>query len=93
MAATACGRDELHVGDTSTLRWYGVEGRSYGFCGTCGSTLFWRAEESPESISIAAGTLDTPTGLQTDHAIFTEYAADYHALDPTIESHPRRRDE
>jgi len=91
MAATACARDELHIGDTTTLRWYDVEGRSYGFCATCGSTLFWRAEESPESISIAAGTLDSPTGLKTDHAIFAEHAADYHTLDPTIESFPGRR--
>jgi hypothetical protein len=34
-----------------------------GFCGECGSSLFWRAAEG-DRIHIAAGTLDRPTGLR-----------------------------
>jgi hypothetical protein len=28
------------------------------FCQVCGSTLFWRSEESPDRIAVALGTLD-----------------------------------
>lgn len=30
------------------------------FCRQCGSTLFWRSEESPERIAVTLGTLDAP---------------------------------
>lgn len=30
------------------------------FCQVCGSTLFWRSEQSPERIAVTLGTLDTP---------------------------------
>lgn len=29
------------------------------FCQLCGSTLFWRSEQSPDRIAIALGTLDS----------------------------------
>ena len=29
------------------------------FCRACGSTLFWRSEQSPDRIAIALGTLDS----------------------------------
>ena len=34
-----------------------------GFCGTCGSQLFWEPAHGGH-MSIWAGTLDTPTGLE-----------------------------
>ena len=30
------------------------------FCQRCGSTLFWRSEQSPERIAVTLGTLDSP---------------------------------
>jgi hypothetical protein len=30
------------------------------FCRSCGSTMFWRSEESPDRIAVALGTLDSP---------------------------------
>jgi hypothetical protein len=30
------------------------------FCRLCGSTMFWRSEESPDRIAVALGTLDLP---------------------------------
>jgi hypothetical protein len=56
-----------------------------GFCGECGSSLFWDAP-GRDTISIAAGTLDTPTGLRTTVQIYTHQASDYYELDPSIES-------
>lgn len=80
MAATAAAADDLSIsGDT--LRWYdAADDVQYGFCGTCGSTLFWRTTARPGVVSIAAGTLDPPTGLETTTAIFTSAASDYHEL-------------
>ena len=87
MAATATETENLEIsGDT--LRWYdATEEVQYGFCGDCGSTLFWRTERRPGLISIAAGTLTPPTGLRTVAAIYTDYASDYHTFDESIPSH------
>jgi hypothetical protein len=79
MAATAVRPDQLTMLSDATLRWYDpVPSVHYGFCSTCGSTLFWRADEVPEKISIAAGTLDQPTGLSTTKAWYVSEAGDYH---------------
>lgn len=89
MAATAADVADVSI-QGETLRWYTVGSEvQYGFCGNCGSTMFWRAADKPESLSIAAGTLDHPTGLTTTAALFTEDAADYHELDETIRHYPK----
>jgi hypothetical protein len=82
-------RDDLQVDSMERLRWYSPDGTvGYGFCEECGSTLFWRSGETADKISVAAGTLDTPTGLTTQASIWTREASDYHALDRTIPSRP-----
>lgn len=87
MAATATEVDGIEIsGDT--LVWYDVTDQvQYGFCGRCGSSLFWRTERRPDLISVAAGTLTPPTGLKTAAAIYTNYASDYHSFDDRIPSH------
>jgi hypothetical protein len=50
-----------------------------GFCGECGSSLFWHPQDG-DSISIAAGTLDRPTGLRTSGHWYTRQAGDYYEL-------------
>jgi len=70
---------------------------AYGFCQQCGSSLFWKviavppgeSEQKLDHIAIWAGTLDPPTGLSTELAIYAEDASDYHTLDTSIETHPR----
>lgn len=92
MAATATTPEGFHLVDSETLAWYRrTETVEYGFCNRCSSTLFWRAADKPGQISIAAGTLDQPTGLQTTHALFTAEAGDYHMLDSSIDSTPYDR--
>lgn len=87
MAATAARVEDVEIsGDT--LKWYdAASGAQYGFCGECGSTLFWRTERRSDMISVAAGTLTPPTGLETVAAIYADYASDYHVFDPTIPTH------
>ncbi len=85
MAATEAATGSVHFESQETLRWYPrTDTVEYGFCGTCGSTLFWRAAETPRSLTIAAGTLDPPTGLVTTEAIFVAEASDYHRIDPSL---------
>jgi hypothetical protein len=50
-----------------------------GFCGDCGSSLFWDAPDR-DTISIAAGSLEPPTGLETVKHIYTDDASDYYEL-------------
>lgn len=86
MAASAAARADITVTGGDRLTWFDPEpGTGYGFCRTCGSSLFWRTTDHPEQWSICAGTIDPPTGLITRRALFTECAADYHRLDPEIE--------
>lgn len=87
MAATAAPADAVRLIADETLRWYRrTETVRYGFCGTCGATLFWQADDKPDHLSIAAGTLDTPTGIDTTVAIYVADASDYHRLDDTLEN-------
>ena len=61
------------------LRWYQDAGRERGFCARCGASLFWRRERAGR-ISIAAGTLDAPTGLRTVAHIFVGSKGDYYEI-------------
>ena len=61
-----------------TLRWYrSSPGARRGFCNKCGSALFW--EPTPAThISIAAGSLNPPTGLKIKEEIFLAQKGDYY---------------
>jgi hypothetical protein len=80
MAATAVDSAGLRIHDGEVLlRWFSPAAEvEYGFCGRCGSSLFWRATAAPERTSICAGTLDPPTGLTTACAWWVSEASDYH---------------
>ena len=96
-AATSCQSDHLRLLSEDTLAWYHpVEHPdvAYGFCRECGSSLFWKVVAVPpgepqdklSTIEIWAGTLDPPTGLSTELAIYAEDASDYHTLNTDIET-------
>jgi NAD(P)-dependent dehydrogenase (short-subunit alcohol dehydrogenase family) len=76
-AYSACARDDLMLVEAGTLRWYEADDRGRGFCDRCGASLFWRAT-GRDTISIAAGTLDQPTGLRIIGHIHTDDHADYY---------------
>ena len=87
-AYTAAARDALRFLEARGLKWYRSSGRARrGFCGDCGSTLFWDGE-GRNTISIAAGSLDAPTGLATTLQIHTSSAGDYYAVDPSTPIRP-----
>lgn len=88
VAASTVSVDDLVLVSDDTLRWYRIENVEYGFCSECGSSLFWRASDKPQTVAVMAGTIDPPTGLRTTHALFVDTASDYHRLDDRLESHP-----
>ena len=80
VAATSTPLATLVLERSDTLRWYrSSPAAQRGFCGACGGNLFWRADGG-ETISIMAGTLDTPTHLNIVEHIFVADKSDYYTL-------------
>lgn len=86
-AYSACARGDLVLERDDELRWYEADDRARGFCVRCGASLFWRAQ-GRATVSIAAGTLDQPTGLRTVAHIYTRDQADYYDICGPGERHP-----
>ena len=79
-AYTAAPKSSLRMVESRGLSWYASSSRARrGFCSQCGGSVFWEANDR-DTISIAAGTLDSPTGLATILQIHTSSAGDYYAL-------------
>jgi hypothetical protein len=84
VSATAAARKEdLQLIEERGLRWIqsprSDAGARRGFCAQCGSSLFWDAP-GLETISIAAGTLDGPTGLHVASHWYVSQAGDYYEI-------------
>jgi hypothetical protein len=55
-----------------------------GFCPTCGTPLFSRAEVRPHLVFIRAGALDNPNLMAPQMAIWTDAAPNWACFDPTL---------
>lgn len=79
-AYTAIDRDGFKLTEQRGLRWYAAAVTvKRGFCGECGSSLFW--DEAGESkMSICAGSLDAPTGLKPQAHIYLGSQGDYYPV-------------
>ncbi len=87
VAATACAPSHLSMEKTGTLRWYASSPEaSRGFCGNCGSNLFWKPA-SGAHVSIWAGSLDEPTGIKAAAHIYVEAKGDYYTIDDGLPQH------
>jgi len=77
VAATSARRD--HVSVVGDVTWFQSSATARrGFCGVCGSNLFW--DGSGENMSIFAGSIDGATGLQVAGHIFCEFKGDYYDI-------------
>ncbi len=87
-AYTASARNALRLVEARGLKWYrsSVQARR-GFCSECGATLFWDGD-GRDTMSIAAGTLDEPTGLATALQIYVASAGDYYVVDASTPIRP-----
>ncbi len=79
-AWVAVDRPGFRLVEARGLRWY-VSSPTVrkGFCGECGSSLFWD-EDGELKISICAGTLDAPTGLTAKAHIYLGSKGDYYEV-------------
>lgn len=86
VAATSVARDDIEIAGAVT--WFASSPQARrGFCGTCGSNLFW---DGPGShLSIFAGTLDGPTGLALAGHIFCADKGDYYSLSDDLPRAPQ----
>ena len=80
-AATDCADEHLSVDDgQGALRWYAASHTAKrGFCGTCGSALFWRRNDGTET-SILAGSLDDGAGVRLRRHIFVADKGAYYEI-------------
>lgn len=63
-----------------TLQWYSASATAKrGFCGTCGSFLFWKHNDE-DNISVSMGALAAPTGLKLAKHIFVADKGDYYDI-------------
>jgi hypothetical protein len=82
-ACTACAREQLVFDEQRGLRWIASPashaGARRGFCGDCGSSLFWDAPDR-NYVAIAAGSLDGDTGLRVAGHWNTSQKGDWYDL-------------
>ena len=81
-------KTQLNLVEKRGLKWY----RSVldetpdvyrGFCGECGASMFWDPR-GKDTIAVAAGTLDSPTGLSTIGHVWVSQAGDYYEINDDL---------
>jgi hypothetical protein len=83
-AYSACDRADLRMVEARGLKWYASSAIARrGFCTECGASLFWERLNA-DYISVAAGVIDSPTGLATTVQIYVSSAGDYYENDERI---------
>jgi len=82
-ASTAADKHDLVITEGRGLRWIDSprsDARARrGFCGECGSSLFWDPP-GRQTVSIAAGTLDSGAGLRVVSHWYVSQAGEYYEL-------------
>jgi hypothetical protein len=80
MSATGAKLAHLKLTEQRGLKWYRSSAEAKrGFCGECGSPLFWQGE-GRDYMAITAGSLDGATGLKLAGHIFCDDAGDYYEI-------------
>lgn len=78
-AATAAEDKDLTI-NGDVLKWYKASpDASRGFCGTCGSSLFWKHDEE-DFTSILAGSIDGVSGLEIARHIYVGDKPDWYDI-------------
>jgi len=77
VAATSAPRETIQI--KGEVTWYvSSDTARRGFCGICGSSLFW--DGAGQNLSIHAGTLDGDTGVAIKGHIFCADKGDYYDI-------------
>jgi hypothetical protein len=79
-ASTDVERASLSIRENGSLRWFQSSERvRRGFCGNCGSFLFWEASGTSR-IAVSMGSFDGPTQLRLGSHIFARDKGDYYDI-------------
>ncbi|MGQ0384519.1 MAG: GFA family protein [Gammaproteobacteria bacterium] len=79
-ASASVVRDGLKVTGEEHLRWYASSAKvRRGFCGRCGSPLFWDPI-GRDWTGVALGAIDGPTGIRLEKHIFVSEKGDYYDI-------------
>ncbi len=79
-ASTDVPRTALVIRGEAALTWYRASERvRRGFCSRCGSFLFWDPLQG-DTIAIAMGAFDAPTGVALARHIFVADKGDYYDI-------------
>ena len=84
--AAASAADLTLEGEVTWFR--SSEKAERGFCPRCGSSLFWRQVGSP-TYEVAAGVVDTPTGLTLAGHIYVADKGDYYGIADGLPQEPQ----
>ncbi|MEQ9674471.1 MAG: GFA family protein [Roseovarius indicus] len=69
------------------LRWYRhTDTAMRGFCGECGSSLFWRGDEGPV-VMVAMGALDDTGDMKLCGHYWVDFMGDYYDIDDGLPHH------
>ena len=83
-ASTHIDEAALTLHGAEHLRWYAASPAARrGFCGTCGSVLFWNPRDE-DRISVSMGAIDAPHGTRIAKHIFTAHKGDYYDIDDSL---------
>lgn len=81
---TKARKVDIVITEDRGLRWFNSSERARrGFCGECGSGLFWEPFNL-HATGIAAGSLDTDPGLRILGHIFVADKAAYYSIDDDL---------
>ena len=79
------------MGERRTFRRQGDSGRwlTFNFCPTCGSTVFWDSEATPDMVSVAVGAFADPGFPPPARTVWTTTKHEWLAFPATIPQHPK----
>ena len=87
-ASTHMPRAQVRVTRDDGLKWFSASDKARrGFCGICGSFLFWDPADE-DKISISMGAFDAPTGGALDRHIFVTNKGDYYKISDDLPQRP-----
>jgi hypothetical protein len=77
---SAARQAEMAIEGEEHILWYRASDQAQrGFCKSCGSSLFWRPD-GRDTVSVAAGSINAPTGMKTVRHIFAADKGDYYQI-------------
>jgi len=62
------------------LRWHDLGFSKYGFCGNCGSHLFWVAADRPDQYSLQMGCVDDAASMDLAGVWFADDIQSHNVL-------------